>query len=152
MYPPLVNHCRLLLGLSSPLYPRAPIRLFGIHHPSCSQLPCRSCQRKSSRGYRYSCMDLVELYSVPMRPPSAAILLLQKACTYSWLQIDQYCTGNISCVVRLVEKNVLPISTFRGKVLQVSILTDSMLLTKLLPKLAPNWPSSASDFDGGLSS
>ena len=38
----------------------------------------------------------------------------------------------------LVEKDVLAISTFCGKVLEVAILTDSMLLAKLLPELAPD--------------
>ena len=39
----------------------------------------------------------------------------------------------------LVEENIFPISTLSCKIFQISILAYSMLLTQLLPKLAPNY-------------
>ena len=39
----------------------------------------------------------------------------------------------------LVEEDILPISTLRGKILQIPILTDTMLLTQLLPELTADY-------------
>lgn len=61
--------------------------------------------------------------------------------TYSRLQIDQDRSGNVSCVVGLVEEDVLAIAAFSRKVLEVAILANSMFLAKLLPKLASNYIS-----------
>lgn len=78
------------------------------------------------------------------RTPSVQAPCCQNPCTYSWFQIDQYSTRNISCVVGLVEENVLSISALGSKVFQITVLTDSMLLAKLLPELTPNYSSSVS--------
>lgn len=39
----------------------------------------------------------------------------------------------------LVKKDILPIASFGSKFLQVPILTDPMLQTKLLPELAADY-------------
>lgn len=62
--------------------------------------------------------------------------------TYPGFQINQYCPGNIPGVVALVVEDVLPIAALGRKVFQVTILIDSMLLTKLLPELTPNCSAS----------
>lgn len=41
----------------------------------------------------------------------------------------------------LVEKHVLSVTTFCGEIFEISILTDSMLLTKLRPELGSNYAS-----------
>jgi hypothetical protein len=42
----------------------------------------------------------------------------------------------------LVEKDILSIAAFSREVLEVPVLTDTMLLTKLLPELASNYQMS----------
>jgi hypothetical protein len=42
----------------------------------------------------------------------------------------------------LVEKDILSIAAFSREVLKVPVLTDTMLLTKLLPELASNYQMS----------
>lgn len=59
--------------------------------------------------------------------------------TYSRLQVDQYGSRNVSRIVGLVEENVFAVSALRCEVLQITILTNAMLLAKLLPKLATNY-------------
>lgn len=58
--------------------------------------------------------------------------------TYTWLQVDQDGTGDVARIVTLVVKDILPIAPFRGKVLQIAVPTDAVLLAELLPKLAAN--------------
>lgn len=43
--------------------------------------------------------------------------------------------------IYLIEKHVLSVSTFCCEVFEISILTDSMLLTKLRPELGSNYVS-----------
>ena len=47
--------------------------------------------------------------------------------THPRLRIDQDCSWNVVLVVCLVEEHVLPVSSLGSKVLQYSILRDSML-------------------------
>lgn len=48
---------------------------------------------------------------------------------YPWLKIEKDSAGNVSCVVGLVEEDILAITTFRRKVFEIAILIDPMLLT-----------------------
>jgi hypothetical protein len=59
--------------------------------------------------------------------------------TYARLEIYQDRSRDVTCVVRLVEKDVLSIAAFSREVLKVSILADSVFLAKLLPELASNY-------------
>lgn len=52
------------------------------------------------------------------------------------LEVDQDRSRDISGVVALVEKDIFAVTALGRKVLEVSILTDSVFLTQLLPKLA----------------
>lgn len=54
---------------------------------------------------------------------------------YSWLQIDQYSSWNVSRVIRLIKEDIFSISTLSRKVLEVSILADAVFLAQLLPEL-----------------
>lgn len=58
---------------------------------------------------------------------------------YAWLQVDQYGSGNVSCVVALVVENVFAIAALSRKLLEVPILANAVFLTQLLPKLATNY-------------
>jgi hypothetical protein len=60
----------------------------------------------------------------------------------SRLEVDQYCSGDVSRVVALVEKDIFAVTAFGCEVLEVSILVDSMLLTQLLPELATDYKRS----------
>lgn len=62
----------------------------------------------------------------------------ERQSTYTWLQINQYRSRDIPCIVRLVEEYILSVTTFSRKVLKVAILTYAMFLTQLLPKLTAN--------------
>lgn len=44
-------------------------------------------------------------------------------------------------IIYLVEKHVLSVSTFCCEIFEISILTNSMLLTKLWPELGSNYAS-----------
>lgn len=44
-------------------------------------------------------------------------------------------------IIYLVEKHVLSVSTFSCEIFEVSILTDSMLLTELRPELGSDYAS-----------
>ncbi len=41
--------------------------------------------------------------------------------------------------VHLVKEDVFPIPSLGGKVFQIAILADTVLLTQLLPELTANW-------------
>jgi hypothetical protein len=43
----------------------------------------------------------------------------------------------------LVEEDVFPVTTLGREILEVTVLANSMFLTKLLPELAANWELSA---------
>ena len=45
----------------------------------------------------------------------------------------------LSMLSYLVEKHILAITAFVGELFQISILTDAMFETKLLPELCANW-------------
>jgi hypothetical protein len=49
--------------------------------------------------------------------------------TYSRFQVDENGSRDVACIVGLVEEDVLAITTFGRKVLEVAILTDTMFLT-----------------------
>jgi len=59
--------------------------------------------------------------------------------THTRFKIYQNGSRDISRVVGLVKEHILPIAAFSGKVLEVSILTDTVFLTELLPKLTANY-------------
>jgi hypothetical protein len=63
--------------------------------------------------------------------------------THSWLEIDQDGSGDVSGVVALVVEDIFPVAALGCEVLEVAVLADSVLLTKLLPKLAANYTLSA---------
>jgi len=54
------------------------------------------------------------------------------------LEIDQDRSRDVSGVVALVVKDIFAVTALGRKVLEVSILTDSVFLAQLLPKLAAN--------------
>jgi hypothetical protein len=62
----------------------------------------------------------------------------------SRLEVDQHGPRYISGVVALVEEDILAVTAFCRKVLEVSILVDAVLLTQLLPELTANCYVSAS--------
>jgi hypothetical protein len=62
----------------------------------------------------------------------------------SRFQIQENGARNITSIVRLVEEDILSVSTLCRKVFKVAILIDTMLLTKLLPELRSNCIVSAS--------
>lgn len=59
--------------------------------------------------------------------------------TYSWFEINQDRARDIARIIGLVEEDVLAITALCGKVLEVAILTDTMLLAELLPELTSNY-------------
>lgn len=59
------------------------------------------------------------------------------------LQIDEDGPRDVAGVVALVVEDILPVTALGCEVLQVTVLTDSMLLTQLLPELASNFVPSA---------
>jgi hypothetical protein len=61
----------------------------------------------------------------------------------SRFQIQENGARNITSIVRLVEEDILSVSTLCRKVFKVAILIDTMLLTKLLPELRSNYIVSA---------
>lgn len=65
-------------------------------------------------------------------------LFSRSSVTYSRLQVDQDRARDISRVVALVVKHILAVPALGGKVLEVAILADSVLLAELLPELASN--------------
>lgn len=75
------------------------------------------------------------------------VYVLERAGLYSvddaGFQVDQDGPRDVPSVVALVEEDVFAIATLGCKVLEISILTDSVFLTKLLPELAANWEESA---------
>lgn len=58
--------------------------------------------------------------------------------TNPWLEVDQYCSGNVSRVVTLVVENVFAVATLGREIFEIAVLTDAVLLAKLLPELTPN--------------
>lgn len=54
---------------------------------------------------------------------------------YSRLQVEQYSSGDVASVVRLIEENVFSVAALSRKVFEIAVLADAMLLTKLLPEL-----------------
>lgn len=59
--------------------------------------------------------------------------------TYPWLEVDQDGSRNVSRVVTLVVKDILAVTALGRKVLKVPVLTDAVLLAKLLPELAADF-------------
>jgi hypothetical protein len=59
--------------------------------------------------------------------------------TYTRFQVDENRSRDISRVVRLVEKHVLPVTALCRKLLQIAILTYAMFLAQLLPELTSNY-------------
>lgn len=57
----------------------------------------------------------------------------------SGLEVYQDSSRNVSRIVTLVVEDVLAVTAFCCKVLQVAILIDAVFLTQLLPKLAANY-------------
>lgn len=55
--------------------------------------------------------------------------------TYSGLEVYQDSPGNVAGVIALIVEYILAIAAFGCKVLEVTVLTNTMLLAKLLPKL-----------------
>jgi|JI6StandDraft_1071083.scaffolds.fasta_scaffold03735_9 hypothetical protein len=56
---------------------------------------------------------------------------------YPWLQVDQHRPWDIVLIVRLVEKDILPVISLciDGIFLENALLVDPMFLAKLLPEL-----------------
>lgn len=57
---------------------------------------------------------------------------------HSWFEINQDRSRDISRIIALIIKHILTVPSLGRKVLQVPILADAMLNTKLLPELASN--------------
>jgi len=60
---------------------------------------------------------------------------------YPRLEIDEDSPRNVARIVTLVVENILAVTAFCRKVLKVSVLTNPVLLAKLLPKLTANFPN-----------
>lgn len=75
----------------------------------------------------------------------SAALQREQSRTYSWLQVYQDRSWDISRIVALVVKHVLSISALCREILEVAVLVDTMLLAELLPKLAANCVLSVHD-------
>ena len=59
--------------------------------------------------------------------------------THTRFQVDQDRSGDISRVIRLVEKYILPVTALCRELFQVAILTYAMFLAELLPELTSNY-------------
>ena len=59
--------------------------------------------------------------------------------TYPWFQIDEDGAWNVPRVVALVVEDIFTVAALGGKVLEVAVLTDAMLLAKLLPELTADF-------------
>jgi hypothetical protein len=66
---------------------------------------------------------------------------------YAWFEVQQDCTRDVACIVRLVEENVFAVAAFGCKVFEVAILRDAVLEAELLPELAANWDVLVMAFD-----
>jgi hypothetical protein len=62
--------------------------------------------------------------------------------TYSWLEVDQDGPWDVARVVALVVEDIFAIAALRRKVLEVPVLTDAVLLAKLLPELTADFAPS----------
>jgi len=58
--------------------------------------------------------------------------------TYAGLEVNEDGPRNVAGIVALIVKDVFPVAAFGSEVFQVSVLANAMLLTQLLPELAPN--------------
>lgn len=58
-------------------------------------------------------------------------------------QVDEDSPRDVPRVVTLVEEDVFPVTALGREILEVSVLANSVFLTKLLPELAANWELSA---------
>jgi hypothetical protein len=63
--------------------------------------------------------------------------------TYSWFEVDQDGSWDVACVVALVVEDIFAVAAFCGKVLEVPVLTDAVLLAKLLPELTADFAPSS---------
>jgi hypothetical protein len=63
--------------------------------------------------------------------------------TYSWFEVDQDGPWNVACVIALVVEHIFAVAAFCGKVLEVPVLTDAVLLAKLLPELTADFAPSS---------
>ena len=59
--------------------------------------------------------------------------------TYTGFQVNQNSPGDVARIVALVIKDIFSIAAFCREILQVSILTDAVLLAKLLPELTADF-------------
>ena len=55
--------------------------------------------------------------------------------SYSRFEVHQDGAWDVARIVGLVEEDILAITSFSRKVLEVSVAVDSMFLTQLLPEL-----------------
>lgn len=51
------------------------------------------------------------------------------AIYYSWFKVEEDGSWDVSRVVGLVEKDILPVAAFSRKVFEVTVLVDAMLET-----------------------
>lgn len=80
--------------------------------------------------------------------------VLREECNVYRRSIASVSFVDLQCelIIYLVEKHVLSIPTFSCEIFEVSILTDSMLLTKLRPELGSDYASvNKSCFGPGVS-
>jgi hypothetical protein len=61
----------------------------------------------------------------------------------SRLEVDEDGSGDVTRIVTLVVEDIFAVAALRGKIFEVTILVDPMLLAKLLPELASNCRMSA---------
>jgi hypothetical protein len=59
--------------------------------------------------------------------------------TYSWFEVDQDGPWDVARVVALVVEDIFAIATLGRKILEVPVLTDAVLLAKLLPELTADF-------------
>ena len=63
-----------------------------------------------------------------LRVVNVLVLAALDAVDDTRLEIDQDCSWDISSVVTLVEEDILPVASFSGKVLEIAILVNAVLL------------------------